>query len=208
MGPQHPPQPASRQDTAAEQRQRAIAIGAIALVVLLFGIFLVSLSGEDEPSPAGASAGPQAGQPVPAGPAGSSPPAVRAPLEKTIDYAHDPLEDAAGGPDGDPFAAMRGQRGAYAAEGEASEPEGELITEGGTPGAVLHCDSFASVALAEEQKARLAFAGMQSTVVHLEGQIMLRLGPFASRDEARERFNQLAAQQLLQQCSLTDVDQP
>ena len=206
MGPQHPPQPASRQDTAAEQRQRAIAIGAIALVVLLFGIFLVSLSGEDEPSPG--DAGPQAGQPAPAGPAGGSLPAVRTPLEKTIDYAHDPLEDAAGGPDGDPFAAMRGQRGASAAEGEAAEPEGELITEGGTPGAVLHCDSFASVALAEEQKARLAFAGMQSTVVHLEGQIMLRLGPFASRDEARERFNQLAAQQLLQQCSLTDVDQP
>ena len=207
MGSQHPPQSSSYHDAASERRQRAIVIGAIALAVLLFGIFLVSLSGESEQGGPD-SAESQAGQPVPAASASGSQPVVRAPLEKTIDYAHDPTVDAGPGPDGDPFAAMRGARGAAAAEGEAVEPEGELITGDGTPGAVLHCDSFASEALAEEQKARLAFAGMQSTVVRLEGQIMLRLGPFASRDEARERFNQLASQQLLQQCSLTDEDLP
>ncbi len=68
--------------------------------------------------------------------------------------------------------------------------------------AMLYCGSFSSQSKAEEQKALMAFQGIQSTVVKHNGSFMLKLGPYKSRDAARQAFSKVDATGLVSECSL------
>ena len=67
----------------------------------------------------------------------------------------------------------------------------------------LYCDSFSSSQQAESQKAVLAFQGIVATVVqNQDGTYSLRIGPFASDDEARNTFYSLNERGVVQKCAL------
>ncbi len=68
--------------------------------------------------------------------------------------------------------------------------------------AALYCGSFSSQSKAEEQKALMAFQGLQSTVVKHNGSYTLKLGPYKSRDVARQAFSKVDATGLVSECSL------
>ncbi len=68
--------------------------------------------------------------------------------------------------------------------------------------AVLYCGTFSSQSKAEEQKALMAFQGLQSTVVKHNGNFTLKLGPYKSRDAARQAFSKVDATGLVSECSL------
>ena len=68
--------------------------------------------------------------------------------------------------------------------------------------AVLYCGGFSSQSKAEEQKALMAFQGLQSTVVKHNGSFTLKLGPYKSRDAARQAFSKVDATGLVSECSL------
>lgn len=68
--------------------------------------------------------------------------------------------------------------------------------------AVLYCGSFSSQNKAEEQKALMAFQGLQSNVVKHNGSFTLKLGPYKSRDVARQAFSKVDATGLVSECSL------
>ncbi len=70
--------------------------------------------------------------------------------------------------------------------------------------AYLYCGNFASQALAETKKAEIAFAGVHSDVARYENKITLKIGPFATRDQAKVKFKSLSEQQLLSECVLVD----
>lgn len=70
--------------------------------------------------------------------------------------------------------------------------------------AYLYCGNFTSQALAESKKAEIAFVGVHSDIARYENKITLKIGPFATRDQAKVKFKSLSEQQLLSECVLVD----
>ena len=185
-----PPNNPQDEEYIQEKRKRVISISAIAFIILLVVVYLVSLATDEEEKVEPAVQQGEVLQPPP------GPPRPRGPHEMSNDYQAGP-DNAALLEDEDPFAGMK----------EAPPPPAEMGPPPAAvqaPGAVLYCDSFPSQAKAEEQKARIAFAGVSADVTRQDGRIVLRIGPFANRDQARAKFNQLAEMKLLGQCALVD----
>ncbi len=112
----------------------------------------------------------------------------------------------------DPFAGMKQGSDttpdSSAPDTKAAPPAQEpapVDTAGQPSDAWLYCDSFASEALASEQKALVAFQGLSSHVVASENNsYQLKIGPFPDREFARSEFNRLGEAGLVSRCSLVE----
>ena len=121
------------------------------------------------------------------------------------------------GENNDPFANMNGSRDevnhSVPGYGPADIPTPEdtqaqaqaqaQANNQAVPNHTLYCDSFSSSQQAESQKAVLAFQGIVAAVVqNQDGTYSLRIGPFASDDEARNTFYSLNERGVVQKCAL------
>lgn len=81
-----------------------------------------------------------------------------------------------------------------------------IINENTTLKSYLYCDSFQDSKSADSVKAQIAYSlGIVATISRsTDNTYTLKIGPFASRDEARTKFSALAENGLVTKCSLTD----
>lgn len=206
------------------QKKRVLAIGGIAFIVLLFVSFLLSLTEDDSSSEQNNTN--QATQVEEQSQNGS----LQLPSAHRYDFENNNQHDGGGiesllndapaantpiGVDKSPFDSQPNTEPASPAPGPLPVPDEEEAyqpqpapapapaPEAKPAKAVLYCDSFASAAEAETQKATLAFQGVTAHVVkNQDGTHGLKLGPFPSADRAREAFTFLSDKGLLQQCGL------
>ena len=182
-----------------------------AVVVILFAVFLLSLSEEKKTDSTAA-----APQSETTGELVINQDVVSEPASKRYDYNNVVTEDDAAvedatAPASSPFDILDKRKEEAAAttqEGAAVSPA-PMPSETSEPAvpqvqAVLYCDSFADKAAAETQKAKIAFIGVISNVVQRDGTYKLKIGPFPSRDEAKQVFSKLGDNSLVGTCSLVD----
>lgn len=181
-----------------------------AVVVILFAVFLLSLSEEKKTDSSAAKA-----QSETTGELVINQDAVSEPASKRYDYNNVVTEDdgsveEATAPASSPFDILDKRK-----EAAADAQENAAVSQTPAPSetsvaavpqvqAVLYCDSFADKSAAETQKAKIAFIGVISNVVQRDGTYKLKIGPFPSRDEAKQVFSKLGDNSLVATCSLVD----
>ena len=179
-----------------------------AVVVILFAVFLLSLSGEEKDQSAAASSQAQT-----AGELVINQDTVTEPASKRYDYNNVVTDESTDAEDASevassPFDILDQKASGNAAsvdDGAVSSDSAETLTAvKPTVQAVLYCDSFADKSAAETQKAKIAFIGVISSVVQRDGAYKLKIGPFPSRDEAKQIFSKLGDNSLVGTCSLVD----
>ena len=179
-----------------------------AVVVILFAVFLLSLSGEEkDQSSVSSSQAETSGELV------INQDAVTEPASKRYDYNNVVTDESTTAGDASevassPFDILDQKASDDAAsvdDGAVSSDSAETLTAvKPTVQAVLYCDSFADKSAAETQKAKIAFIGVISSVVQRDGAYKLKIGPFPSRDEAKQIFSRLGDNSLVGTCSLVD----
>lgn len=179
-----------------------------AVVVILFAVFLLSLSGEEKDQSAAAPS-----QAKTSGELVINQDAVTEPASKRYDYNNVVTDESTDAEDASevassPFDILDQKASGNAAsvdDGAVSSDSAETLTAvKPTVQAVLYCDSFADKSAAETQKAKIAFIGVISSVVQRDGAYKLKIGPFPSRDEAKQIFSKLGDNSLVGTCSLVD----
>ena len=178
------------------------------VVVILFAVFLLSLSGEEkDQSSVSSSQAETSGELV------INQDAVTEPASKRYDYNNVVTDESTTAGDASevassPFDILDQKASGDAAsvdDGAVSSDSAETLTAvKPTVQAVLYCDSFADKSAAETQKAKIAFIGVISSVVQRDGAYKLKIGPFPSRDEAKQIFSKLGDNSLVGTCSLVD----
>ena len=180
-----------------------------AVVVILFAVFLLSLSGEEKDQSAAASSS----QAETSGELVINQDAVTEPASKRYDYNNVVTDESTDAEEASevassPFDILDQKASGDAAsvdDGAVSSDSAETLTAvKPTVQAVLYCDSFADKSAAETQKAKIAFIGVISSVVQRDGAYKLKIGPFPSRDEAKQIFSKLGDNSLVETCSLVD----
>lgn len=178
-----------------------------AVVVILFAVFLLSLSGEEKDQSAASSQAETSGELV------INQDAVTEPASKRYDYNNVVTDESTTAKDASevassPFDILDQKASGDAVsvdDGAVSSDSAETLTAvKPTVQAVLYCDSFADKSAAETQKAKIAFIGVISSVVQRDGAYKLKIGPFPSRDEAKQIFSKLGDNSLVGTCSLVD----
>ena len=178
-----------------------------AVVVILFAVFLLSLSGEEKDQSAASSQAETSGELV------INQDAVTEPASKRYDYNNVVTDESTDAEEASevassPFDILDQKASGNAAsvdDGAVSSDSAETLTAvKPTVQAVLYCDSFADKSAAETQKAKIAFIGVISSVVQRDGAYKLKIGPFPSRDEAKQIFSKLGDNSLVGTCSLVD----
>ena len=179
-----------------------------AVVVILFAVFLLSLSGEEkDQSSVSSSQAETSGELV------INQDAVTEPASKRYDYNNVVTDESTDAEDASevassPFDILDQKASGNAAsvdDGAVSSDSAETLTAvKPTVQAVLYCDSFADKSAAETQKAKIAFIGVISSVVQRDGAYKLKIGPFPSRDEEKQIFSKLGDNSLVGTCSLVD----
>lgn len=179
-----------------------------AVVVILFAVFLLSLSGEEKDQSAAAPSQAQT-----SGELVINQDAVTEPASKRYDYNNVVTDESTDAEEASevassPFDILDQKASGDAAsvdDGAVSSDSAETLTAvKPTVQAVLYCDSFADKSAAETQKAKIAFIGVISSVVQRDGAYKLKIGPFPSRDEAKQIFSKLGDNSLVGTCSLVD----
>ena len=179
-----------------------------AVVVILFAVFLLSLSGEEKDQSAAAPSQAQT-----SGELVINQDAVTEPASKRYDYNNVVTDESTDAEEASevassPFDILDQKASGNAAsvdDGAVSSDSAETLTAvKPTVQAVLYCDSFADKSAAETQKAKIAFIGVISSVVQRDGSYKLKIGPFPSRDEAKQIFSKLGDNSLVGTCSLVD----
>lgn len=179
-----------------------------AVVVILFAVFLLSLSGEEKDQSAASSS-----QAETSGELVINQEAVTEPASKRYDYNNVVTDESTTAKDASevassPFDILDQKASGDAVsvdDGAVSSDSAETLTAvKPTVQAVLYCDSFADKSTAETQKAKIAFIGVISSVVQRDGAYKLKIGPFSSRDEAKQIFSKLGDNSLVGTCSLVD----
>ena len=179
-----------------------------AVVVILFAVFLLSLSGEEKDQSAASSS-----QAKTSGELVINQDAVTEPASKRYDYNNVVTDESTTAKDASevassPFDILDQKASGDAVsvdDGAVSSDSAETLTAvKPTVQAVLYCDSFADKSTAETQKAKIAFIGVISSVVQRDGAYKLKIGPFSSRDEAKQIFSKLGDNSLVGTCSLVD----
>ncbi len=207
------------------EKKRVLAIGGIAFIILLFVSFLLSLTEDDSSSQDNnANQAAQVEDQAQNGPL-QLPSAHRYDFENNTQHEGGGLESLLNdapesnspiGVDKSPFDSKPNTVDAPTAPGPLPVPDEDEepiyqtevapsapVVEEKPAKAVLYCDSYASAADAETQKATLAFQGVTAKVVkNQDGTHGLKLGPFPSAQRAREAFTFLSDKGLLQQCGL------
>lgn len=196
------------------EKKRVLAIGLIAFIVLLFVSFLLSLL-EDEPQ---TQTQQTQQQEQTQGDLQLNRPQV--PNSQRFDFNQDEQQgagleqllnkDQEIGVNNDPFANMSGQGTensnasndnftSGAVEEELTMPQ---VEEPPQQTHTLYCDEFPDAQQAESQKAMLAFQGVSATVVQHNNTYRLKIGPFTSKDEAKQAFHDLGTKRMVKKCSL------
>ena len=179
-----------------------------AVVVILCAVFLLSLSGEEKDQSAVSSS-----QAETSGELVINQDAVTEPASKRYDYNNVVTDESTDAEEASevassPFDILDQKASGDAAsvdDGAVSSDSAETLTAvKPTVQAVLYCDSFADKSAAETQKAKIAFIGVISSVVQRDGAYKLKIGPFPSRDEAKQIFSKLGDNSLVGTCSLVD----
>ncbi|MCR5085465.1 MAG: SPOR domain-containing protein [Succinivibrionaceae bacterium] len=162
-------------------KRKSFILAGIVAVLAVFIAILLSLGGDQDE-------GQQAA--APGTPRDSAPASPQVPVKERYDFER----PAAPEPPPTP------------ATGEAMTAEPAPGQPAAAPQAMLFCERFANDADAQERKARIAFIGVRSEVAPQDGGgFILKVGPFASRDEARAAFKRLADAGLTKECRLEDV---
>ena len=192
-----------------ERKKRILAIAGVATVVLLFVSFLVSLTtGSDDNSNAAV----QTSEEITLED-NSHDTSVKVPASVRYSYDAQPESDMSSGtiePDTvdqnqDPFANMNSSENTEQAAPVQQESDlAPGIEEQKQFLSYLYCGSFDSDGAAQQEKAKIAFAGIISTVASYKGTLTLKIGPFNNRDEARAKFHSLSEKGLLSTCELVD----
>ena len=179
-----------------------------AVVVILFAVFLLSLSGEEKDQSAATSS-----QAKTSGELVINQDAVTEPASKRYDYNNVITDESTDAEDASEVASSPFDILDQKASGDASSVDDGAVSSDSaetltavkpTVQAVLYCDSFADKSAAETQKAKIAFIGVISSVVQRDGAYKLKIGPFPSRDEAKQIFSKLGDNSLVGTCSLVD----
>ena len=191
-----------------KDKKKLFSLLLAAIVVILFAVFLLSLSGEKKSDVAATSSqGEVTGELV------INQDAVTEPASKRYDYNNVVTDESTTAKDASevassPFDILDQKASGDAVsvdDGAVSSDSAETLTAvKPTVQAVLYCDSFADKSTAETQKAKIAFIGVISSVVQRDGAYKLKIGPFSSRDEAKQIFSKLGDNSLVGTCSLVD----
>ena len=194
-----------------ERKKRILAIAGVATVVLLFVSFLVSLTtGGDDNS----SAAVQTSEEITLEDNSHNTP-VKVPASVRYSYDAQPesesdmstgtIEPDTVDQNQDPFANMNSSENTEQAAPVQQESDlAPGIEEQKQFLSYLYCGSFDSDGAAQQEKAKIAFAGIISTVASYKGTLTLKIGPFNNRDEARAKFHSLSEKGLLSTCELVD----
>ncbi|WP_277297220.1 SPOR domain-containing protein [Succinatimonas hippei] len=192
-----------------KDKKKLFSLLLAAIVVILFAVFLLSLSGEKKSDVAATSSqGEVTGELVINQDAVTEPASKRYDYNNVITDTDEPNKEAKESASS-PFDILEQKQSSDVANPQedltVSEDSTETLTaEKPKVQAVLYCDSFADQASAETQKAKIAFSGVISNVVQRDGTYRLKIGPFPSRDEAKQVFSKLGDNSLVGTCSLVD----